>query len=70
MKTILAMLDSRKRNSYVIPVWSGKTVLEILFMENTSLIRPIYLALLLQPSSELDWRVVPYDSNNAYNYTA
>ena len=29
---ILAMLGSRKRNSYVVPVWPGKTVLEMLFV--------------------------------------
>ena len=56
------MLGSRKRNSYVIPVWSGKTVLEMLFVESTSLIWPIYLALSLQLLTELDCKVVPYDS--------
>ena len=67
---IFSYARSRKRNSYVIPVWSGKTVLEMLFVESTSLIRSIYLALPLQPLTELDCRVVPYDSKNAYNYTA
>ena len=70
MKKFLAMLGSRKRNSYVIPVWSGKAVLEMLLVERTSLIRPIYLALPLQPLTELNCRVVPYDSKNLYNYTA
>ena len=51
-----------EKNSYVIPVWSGKTVFEMLFVESTSLILPIYLALPLQPLTELDCRVVPYDS--------
>ena len=59
-----------EKNSYVIPVWSGKTVLEMLFVESTSLIRSIYMALPLQPLTELDCRVVPYDSKNVYNYTA
>ena len=67
---IFTMLSSRKRNPFVIPVWSGKTVLEMLFVESTSLIRPVYLALPLQPLTELDCRVVPYDSKNVYNYTA
>ena len=31
-----AMLGGRKGNSYVIPVWSDKTVLEMFFVENTS----------------------------------
>ena len=43
LKDFSAMLVERKGNSYVIPVWSGKTVLEMLFMEGTSLIQPIYM---------------------------
>ena len=70
LKDFLAMLGGRKRNSYVIPVWPGKTVLEILFVESTSLIRPIYLALRLEPLTELDCRVVPHESKNVCNYTA
>ena len=35
LKDFSAMLGGRKRNSYVIPVWSGKTVLEMLFVEST-----------------------------------
>ena len=30
-----AMLGGRKGNSFVIPVWSDKTVLEMLFVEST-----------------------------------
>ena len=37
----------------VIPVWSGKTVLEMLFVESTSLIRPIYMAFQLKPLTEV-----------------
>ena len=60
----------KKRNSYVIRIWSGKTDLEMLFVGSTSLIRPIYLALRLEPLTELDCSVVPLDSKNVYNYTA
>ena len=59
----------RKRNSYVIPVWSGKTVLEMLFVESTSLIRPIYMALRSKPLTESDCRIVSHDSKNVHIYT-
>ena len=39
----------------MIPVWSDKTVLEIVFVESTSFIWPIYMALQFK---------------NVYNYTA
>ena len=49
LKDFSAMLGGRKRNCYVIPVWSGKTVLEMLSVESTSLILPIYMALRSKP---------------------
>ena len=64
LKDFSAMLGGRKRNSYVISLWSGKTVLEMLFVESTSLIQPIYMALSLKPLTE------SHDSKNVYNYTA
>ena len=38
LKDFSGMLRGRKGNSYVIPVWSEKTVLEMLFVESTSFI--------------------------------
>ena len=70
IKDFSAMLGGRKRNSYVITVWSGKTVLEMFFVESTSLTRPIYIALRLKPLTESDCRVVSHDSKNVYNFTA
>ena len=60
----------RKGNSYVIPVWSDKTVLEMLFVENTSFIWPTYMALRLKPLTEWDCRVVSHNFKNVYSYTA
>ena len=40
LKDFSAMLGGRKGNSYVIPVWSDKTILEIVIVENTSFIWP------------------------------
>ena len=70
LKDISAMLGGRKRNSCVIPVWYGKTVLEMLFVESISLIRPIYMVLGSKPRTESDCRVASHDSKNVYNYTA
>ena len=33
-----AMLGRKKENSYLISVWSGKTVFEMVFVESTSFI--------------------------------
>ena len=53
LKDISAMLGGRKRNSYVIHVWSDKTVLErVFFLESTSFIWPMYVALRLKPLTE------------------
>ena len=52
LKDFSAMLGGRKRNSYVIHVWSDKTVLEVIFVESTSFIWPMYLALQLKPLTE------------------
>ena len=60
------MLGRRKVNSYVIPVWSDKTVLEMVFVESTSF---TYVALWLKPLTEWDCRVVSHDFKNVYNYT-
>ena len=52
LKDISAMLGGRKRNSCVIHVWSDKTVLEKVFLESTSFIWPMYVALRLKPLTE------------------
>ena len=52
LKDFSAMLGGRKRNSYVIHVWSDKTVLEKVFLESTSFIWPMYVALRLKPLTE------------------
>ena len=70
LRDFSAMLGGRKRNSYVITVWSGKTVLEMLFVESTSLTQPIYMARRLKPLTESACRVVSHDSKNVYNFTA
>ena len=54
LKDFSAMLGGRKGNSYVIPVWSDKTVLEMVFVESTSFIWPMYVAFRLKPSTEWD----------------
>ena len=51
LKDFSAMLGGRKRNSYVIHVWSDK-VLERVFLESTSFIWPMYVALRLKPLTE------------------
>ena len=70
MKDFSAMLGGRKGNSDVIPVWSDKTVLEMVFVEGTSFIWPMYMALRLKPLTEWDCRVVSHDFKNVCNYTA
>ena len=65
-----AMPGGRKGNSYVILVWSGKTVLKMLYVESTSFIWPIYMALRLKSLTEWDCRAVSHDFKNVYNYTA
>ena len=70
LKDFSAMLGGRKGNSYVIPVWSDKTVLEMLFVGSTSFIWPMYMALRLKPLTEWDCRVVSHDFKNVYSYTA
>ena len=52
LKDFSAMLGGRKRNSYEIHVWSDKTVLERVFLESTSFIRPMYVAVRLKPLTE------------------
>ena len=52
------------------PVWSDKTVLEMVFVESTSFIWPMYVALQLKPLTEWNCRVVSHDLKNVYNYTA
>ena len=54
----------------MIPVRSDKTVLEMIFVESTSFIWPMYVALSLKPLTEWECRVVAHDFKNAYNYTA
>ena len=61
LKHISAMLGGRKGSSYVIPVWSNKAVLEMVFMAHV---------LRLKPLTESDYRVVSHDFKNVYNYTA
>ena len=63
------MLGERKGNSYVIPVWSDKTVLKMVFVESTSFTWPMYVAIRLKPLTEWDCRVVSHDLKNVYNYT-
>ena len=58
------MLGGRKGNSYVIPVSSDKTVLEMVFVENTSFIWLMYLALRLKPLTEWDCRLLSHDFKN------
>ena len=70
LKDFSAMLGGSKRNSYVIPVWSGTTVLEMLSVESPSLMWPIYMALRLKPLTESDCRAVSHDSKSVYSYTA
>ena len=65
-----AMPGERKGNSYVIPVRSDKTVLEMVFVEITSFIWPMYVALRLKPLIEWDCRVVSHNFKNVYNHTA
>ena len=62
LKDFSAMLGGRKGNSYVIPVLSDKV-----FVESTSLIWPMYVALWLQ--TKWDCRVVSHDLKNVYSYT-
>ena len=59
------------RNLYLakFPVRSDKTVLEMLFVESTSLKSPMYKALRLKPLTEWACRVVFDDFKNVYNYT-
>ena len=64
------MPGGRKGNSYVIPVWSDKTVLEMAFVESTSFIWPMKVALRLKTLTEWDCRVVFHDFKNVYSYTA
>ena len=52
LKDFSAMLGGRKRDSYLIQVWSDKTVLERAFVESTSFIWPMYVALRLKPLTE------------------
>ena len=54
----------------MIPVWSNKIVLKMVFVESTSFIWPLYMALRLKPLTEQDCRVVSHDFKNVYNYAA
>ena len=69
LKDFSAMLGGRKGNSFVIPVWSDKTVVEMPFVESTSFIWPMYMALRLKPLTEWDCRVVSHDFKHVCNYT-
>ena len=60
----------KKRTFLRVPVWSDKTVLEMVFVESTSFIWPMYVALRLKPTTEWDCRAVPHDFKNVYNCTA
>ena len=63
LKDFSAMLGGslRKGNSYVIPVSFDKTVLEMVFVESTSFIWLMYLALRLKPLTEWDRRLLSHD---------
>ena len=69
LKEFSAMLVKRKGNSYVVPVWSDNTVLEMVFVESTSFIWPMIVVFWLKPLTEWDYRVVSHDFKNVYNYT-
>ena len=64
LKDFSAMLGGRKGNSYVIPVSSDKTVLEMAFVESTSFIWLLYLALRLKPLTEWNCRLLSHDLKN------
>ena len=48
----------------MIPVSSDKTVLEMVFVESTSFIWLMYLALRLKPLTEWDCRLLSHDFKN------
>ena len=52
LKDFSAMIGGRKINSYVIHVWPDKTVLEMVFVESTLFIWPMYVALRLSEIAE------------------
>ena len=58
------MLGGRKGNSYVIPVSSDKTALEMVFVESISFIWLMYLALQLKLLTEWDCRLLSHDLKN------
>ena len=44
--------------------------LEMVFVESSSLIWPMYMALWSKPLTEWHYRVIPHDFKNVYNYPA
>ena len=64
LKDFSAVLGGRKGNYYVIPVSSDKAVLEMVFVESTSFICLMYLALRLKPLTEWYCRLLSHDFKN------
>ena len=64
LKDFSGMLGGRKGNSYVIPVSSDKTVLEMAFVESTSFIWLLYLELRLKPLTKWNCRLLSHDLKN------